>query len=207
MNIFCSQFFKASLLHLQNLYKLNETIGKTVTMLVQTDQLAFRYGNSVLEANNLKQLLILVRILCQIGEFYLRHDKLSDAEMCCQDIATNHPLSYLHIYLRGRIFEYKQDYKQARICYQNSLSINPHHIQSLQQMALVLCHLQEFHLAEKMIRDAIVLNSSLPDSWHILARSLDYQNDSQSAVAYKTCLQLEATHPILPFSSLTRILS
>ncbi|CAF0934877.1 unnamed protein product, partial [Brachionus calyciflorus] len=45
------------------------------------------------------------------------------------------------------------------------------------------------------------------DSWHILARVLDYQNDSQSALkCYQTCLQLETTNPIIPFTSLTRIL-
>jgi Tfp pilus assembly protein PilF len=92
------------------------------------------------------------------------------------------------------------------LCYQNALSINPHHIQSLQQMSLVLCYQQNFHLAEKMIRDAISLNSSMPDSWHILARVLDYQNDNQSSMkCYQTCLQLETTNPIIPFTSLTRI--
>jgi len=200
-------FESATLISLQQIYKLNDTIGKTVTMLIQADQLSIKYGNSILESHNLQEMLVLVRILCQIGEFYLRHDKLNDAEMCCQEIASKHPLSYLHIYLRGRIFEYKQDFAQAKSCYQNALSINPHHIQSLQQMSLALCQVQNFHLAEKMIRDAIALNSSLPDSWHILARVLDYQNDNQQAMnCYHTCLQLEATYPIVPFSSLTRVL-
>ena len=202
-----SSFEAASLLSLQHSYKLNETIGKTTTLLLESDQLALKYGYSHGKAQNIQQILTLVRILTQIGEFYLRHDKLNDAEMCCQEIASIHPMSYLHIYLKGRIFEYRQDYLQAKLCYQNALSINPHHIASLQQMAIVLCQMQNFHLAEKMIRDAISLNSSLPDSWHVLARVLDYQNDSQSAMkCYQTCLQLEATAPVLPFSSLTRIL-
>jgi tetratricopeptide (TPR) repeat protein len=212
---------------LQQTYKLNETVGKTVTMLIQTDQLALKYGNSHAQSNNIQQVLILVKILTQIGEFYLRHDKLSDAESCCQEMALIHPMSYLYIYLvnlrewfrliqvrnnffpvfqKGRIYEYKQDYQQAKLCYQNALSINPHHIQSLHQMAIVLCEMNNFHLAEKMIRDAISLNSSLPDSWHILARILEFQDDSQSSFkCYQTCLQLEATNPILPFTSITRI--
>lgn len=109
---------------------------------------------------------------------------------------------------KGRILEYKEEYTQAKLCYQNALSINPYHISSLQQISLVLCQLENFHLAEKMIRDAIALNSSLPESWHILARILDYQKDNRSAIkCYQTCLQLEATNPILPFTSLTRILN
>ena len=65
-------------------------------------------------------------------------------------------------------------------------------------MSLVLCYQQNFHLAEKMIRDAISLNSSMPDSWHILARVLDYQNDNQSSMkCYQTCLQLETSCDIV----------
>ena len=68
-------------------------------MLLQTDQLALKYGNNSSQTQNIQQVLILVRILTQIGEFYLRHDKLNDAEMCCQEVAAIHPMSYLYIYL------------------------------------------------------------------------------------------------------------
>ena len=84
---------------MQEVYKLNEAVGKTVTILVESDQLALKYGNSMSQSKSLQQLLILVRILTQVGEFYLRHDKLNDAESCCQEIALKHPMSYLHIYL------------------------------------------------------------------------------------------------------------
>lgn len=100
--------FKASLLNLQHTYKLNEAIGKTVTMLVQSDQLALKYGGSALQSQNMQQILILVRILTQIGEFYLRHDKLADAEACCQEIASIHPMSYLYIYLVCLFFNYQK---------------------------------------------------------------------------------------------------
>jgi hypothetical protein len=92
-------FSKASLLNLQNIYKLNESLGKTVSMLVQTDQLSNKYGGSFSQSQNIQHVLILVRILAQIGEFYLRHDKINDAENCCQEISYIHPMSYLHIYL------------------------------------------------------------------------------------------------------------
>lgn len=202
-----STFETASLLNLQNEYNINESIGKTITALVQSDQIALKYGNAYNQSQNVEQLLILIRLLTQIGEFYLRHDRLNDAEMCCQEMASIHPMSYLYIYLKGRIFEYKEEYVHAKLCYQNALSINPYHIPSLQQISLVLCQLENYHLAEKMIRDAIALNSSMPELWHILGRILDFQNDNHSAIkCYQTCLQLEATNPILPYTSLTRIL-
>jgi len=84
---------------MQDTYKLNEAVGKIVTIMVDSDQLAIKYGNTLNQSKNLHQLLILVRILTQVGEFYLRHDKLNDAESCCYEIALKHPMSYLHIYL------------------------------------------------------------------------------------------------------------
>jgi hypothetical protein len=68
-------------------------------MLVQTDQLSNKYGGSFTQSQNIQHVLMLVRILAQIGEFYLRHDKINDAENCCQEISFIHPMSYLHIYL------------------------------------------------------------------------------------------------------------
>ena len=72
-------------------------MGKTVTMLIQNDQMLFKFETP--QTHNIQQILVLTRILSQIGEFYLRHDKLNDAEQCCQEIATYHPMSYLYIYL------------------------------------------------------------------------------------------------------------
>lgn len=197
---------KATLVYMQHSYKLNEAIGKQISMLLQIDRFEAKCG-SIQQCQNVQQNILLIRILTLIGEFYLRHDKLIDAEMCCQEIAALNSMSYLYLYLKGRIHEYKQEIGQAKIHYQNALSINPYHIPSLQQLSIVLCLMEDFHLAEKMIRDAISLNNSLPDSWHILARVLEYLDDSQSALkCYQTCLQLEATNPIIPFTTLTRIL-
>ncbi len=92
------------------------------------------------------------------------------------------------------------------MCYQNALSMNPYHIQSLKQLAVVLAEMKQFNLSEKMIQDAIAINSSLPELWNILAQILEFLEDNQSAMkCFQTCIQLEATDPILPFTSLTRL--
>ena len=89
---------KASFLNLLQTFKLNDAIGTTVSMLVQNDQLSFKYEN-LPNTLNVENTLALVRILTQIGEFYLRHNKLKDAEQCCQEISTIQPMSYLTFYL------------------------------------------------------------------------------------------------------------
>jgi len=108
---------------------------------------------------------------------------------------------------KGRILEYREELTQAKICYQNALSINPDHIQTLQQMAVVVCQLGELHFAEKLIRDAIALNNGSPESWSILGTIMELQKDKQTALkCFQTSIQLESTNPILPFTSITRFL-
>jgi tetratricopeptide (TPR) repeat protein len=115
-------------------------------------------------------------------------------------------VDYIKTLKRGRICEFKRDYQNAKMCYQNALSMNPYHIQSLKQLAVVLAEMKQFNLSEKMIQDAIAINSSLPELWNILAQILEFLEDNQSAMkCFQTCIQLEATDPILPFTSLTRL--
>ena len=214
----------ASFANLQNTFKLNEAIGKTITMLLQTDMYLGKQlnqeqhiqNNNVninyppLAANNQKavgNLLQLIRILSEICEFYIRHDRIQDAELCCHEIGNLHSMSYTFMYLKARIFQHKKDFVNARLCFTNVLSINPSHVSSLEQISICLLHLNELNLAEKMIRDAITINSTLPQLWYILGTILDASDDSESALkCYQTTLQLESTQPIVQFSSLTKIL-
>ena len=152
-------------------------------------------------------LLQLIRILSEICEFYIRHNRIQDAELCCHEIGNLHSMSYTYTYLKGRIYEHKKEYLNAKNCFNNVLSINPSHMSSLEHLSICMFHLNEFNLAEKMIRDAITINNSLPHLWYILGYILDASNDSESALkCYQTSLQLESTHPIVQFSSLTKII-
>jgi tetratricopeptide (TPR) repeat protein len=215
----------ATIANFQNSLKLNEAIGKTITTLLQNDQFPYKYtqnnqqnttGSHNVSANPLVStansktivyLLQLIRILSEICEFYLRHDCIKDAESCCMEICTLHPMSHLAMYLKGRIHQYKAEYRNAKQCFMNALSIDPYHIQSLEQLSIVLFDLGDYSLAEKMLRDAISINNSLPQLWSLLGLVLDAQDDTVSSMeCYQTALQLESTNPILPFKSLTRIL-
>jgi tetratricopeptide (TPR) repeat protein len=215
----------SSMTNIQNSFKLNEAIGKTITILLQNDQFLYKYtqnnlenmttspiscASALLSTSNTKTimyLLQLIRILSEICEFYLRHDCLKDAESCCVEICTLHPMSHLSMYLKGRIQQHKNEHVSAKQFYMNALSINPYHLESMEQLGLVLYELGDYSLAEKMIRDAISVNNSLPQLWSLLGLILDAQGDAESSMkCYQTALQLESTNPIVPFSSLTKII-
>jgi hypothetical protein len=80
------------------------------------------------------------------------------AEQCCTEARLLYPLSYLILFVKGEIHQVgnifqlqshvsspvcvkvRGEWELAKTCYQDSLSINPHHLASLQSLGLT--HLQ-----------------------------------------------------------------
>lgn len=207
-----SNFDNISFANLQNTLKLNEAIGKTIAVFMENDHLLFKTPNGTQQHSNsntksIESLLQIINILVHIGEFYLRHKHIADAESCCNEIRLLHPMSYSYMYLKGCICMAKQDFSQARAFFTSALSINPQHIKSLEQLSVALCYLNEYNLAESMTRDAISLQSSSIQLWSLLGRILEKLNDNESSMkCYETALKLEATDPIVSFTCLNKIL-
>lgn len=198
----------SSFINLEKTFRLNEVIGKTINMLVQTDDSSsFTKESTYLNRRLLENLIVLINILIEIGEFFIRNNRLLDAELCSQEIAQLYSMSHLNLYFKARICQTKKDFKQARVLYTNALSINPNQLETLEQLSRVLYEMKIFDLAESKIREAIALNSSLPQLWSLLGDILIEKNDSNASMkCYETSIKLEATNPIVQFSSLTKIL-
>ncbi|XP_016125056.1 tetratricopeptide repeat protein 7B [Sinocyclocheilus grahami] len=79
---------------------------------------------------------------------------------------------------------------------------------SLQSSAgLILHQLQRYSLAEKILRDAVQVNSTAHDVWNSLGEVLQAQgNDAAATECFLTALELEASCPILPFTIIPRTL-
>ncbi|XP_039597137.1 tetratricopeptide repeat protein 7B [Polypterus senegalus] len=72
---------------------------------------------------------------------------------------------------------------------------------------LILHQLGRYSLAEKILRDAVQVNSTAHDVWNCLGEVLQAQgNDDAATECFLTALELEATSPILPFTVIPRTL-
>uniref|UniRef100_A0A672N8Q4 Tetratricopeptide repeat protein 7 N-terminal domain-containing protein n=1 Tax=Sinocyclocheilus grahami TaxID=75366 RepID=A0A672N8Q4_SINGR len=72
---------------------------------------------------------------------------------------------------------------------------------------LILHQLQRYSLAEKILRDAVQVNSTAHDVWNSLGEVLQAQgNDAAATECFLTALELEASCPILPFTIIPRTL-
>lgn len=73
--------------------------------------------------------------------------------------------------------------------------------------ALILHQLGRYSLAEKILRDAVQVNSTAHEVWNGLGVVLQAQgNDDAATECFLTALELEASSPIVPFTIIPRVL-
>ncbi|KAJ8792144.1 hypothetical protein J1605_019995 [Eschrichtius robustus] len=74
-------------------------------------------------------------------------------------------------------------------------------------LALILHQLGRYSLAEKILRDAVQVNSTAHEVWNGLGEVLQAQgNDAAATECFLTALELEASSPAVPFTIIPRVL-
>jgi len=145
-----------------------------------------------------------IRTWLLTGELYLRLGQVEAAEMCCTEARQVFPLSYLILYLRGAIHQAREEWEEAKTCLQNSLSIYPRHLASLQTLGLLHLRLGSPRLGELALRAAIRLEPADHVSWYNLGLVMEsMEGESETAAnCFATAQAMENTAPILPFSTI-----
>ncbi|KAM4541983.1 tetratricopeptide repeat protein 7B isoform 2-T2 [Odontesthes bonariensis] len=151
--------------------------------------------------------MTLAQIWLHAAEVYIGMSKPAEATACTQEAANLFPTSHNVLYMRGQIAELKGNIDEAKRWYEEALSINPTHVKTMQRLGLILHQLQRFSLSEKVLRDAVQVNSTAHDVWNSLGEVLQAQGNAAAATeCFLTALELEASSPILPFTIIPRAL-
>nr|KAG5714599.1 hypothetical protein BaRGS_007045 [Batillaria attramentaria] len=151
--------------------------------------------------------LLQAQIWLQLAELYLVLNKVSEAEACVVETSSMFPLSHQVYFMRGRVLEHKQLFEEARICYENAIAINPGHTKSLHHLGVVLHHLGDDKLAEKILRDAINADPTSHASWYTLGTVLQaLEQPAAASDCHLMAAGLEASSPIVPFSVIPRLM-
>ncbi|XP_018414021.1 PREDICTED: tetratricopeptide repeat protein 7B [Nanorana parkeri] len=151
--------------------------------------------------------MTLAQIWLHAAEVYIGIGKPSEATACIQEAANLFPMSHNVLYMRGQVSELRGNIDDAKRWYEEALSISPTHVKSMQRLSLILHHLGRYSLAEKILRDAVQVNSTAHEVWNSLGEVLQAQgNDDSATECFLTALELEASSPIVPFTIIPRVL-
>uniref|UniRef100_A0A3Q0S758 Tetratricopeptide repeat domain 7B n=1 Tax=Amphilophus citrinellus TaxID=61819 RepID=A0A3Q0S758_AMPCI len=151
--------------------------------------------------------MTLAQIWLHAAEVYIGMSKPAEATACTQEAANLFPTSHNVLYMRGQIAELRGNIDEAKRWYEEALSINPTHVKTMQRLGLILHQLQRYSLSEKVLRDAVQVNSTAHDVWNSLGEVLQAQGNAAAATeCFLTALELEASSPILPFTIIPRAL-
>ncbi|KFV03741.1 Tetratricopeptide repeat protein 7B, partial [Tauraco erythrolophus] len=151
--------------------------------------------------------MTLAQIWLHAAEVYIGIGKPAEATACTQEAANLFPMSHYVLYMRGQVAELRGNIDEAKRWYEEALSISPTHVKSMQRLALILHQLGRYSLAEKILRDAVQVNSTAHEVWNGLGEVLQAQgNDDAATECFLTALELEASSPIVPFTIIPRVL-
>ncbi|KAM8780423.1 tetratricopeptide repeat protein 7B isoform 1-T1 [Rhynchonycteris naso] len=151
--------------------------------------------------------MTLAQIWLHAAEVYIGIGKPAEATACTQEAANLFPMSHNVLYMRGQVAELRGNMDEARRWYEEALSISPTHVKSMQRLALILHQLGRYSLAEKVLRDAVQVNSTAHEVWNGLGEVLQAQgNDTAATECFLTALELEASSPAVPFTIIPRVL-
>ncbi|XP_067311232.1 tetratricopeptide repeat protein 7B isoform X3 [Pseudorasbora parva] len=151
--------------------------------------------------------MTLAQIWLHAAEVYIGMGKAAEATACTQEAANLFPMSHNVLFMRGQVAELRGNVDEAKRWYEEALSISPTHVKTMQRLGLILHQLQRYSLAEKILRDAVQVNSTAHDVWNSLGEVLQAQgNDTAATECFLTALELEASCPILPFTIIPRTL-
>lgn len=151
--------------------------------------------------------MTLAQIWLHAAEVYIGMSKPAEASACTQEAANLFPTSHNVLYTRGQIAELRGNIEEAKRWYEEALSISPTHVKTMQRLGLILHQLQRYSLSEKVLRDAVQVNSTAHDVWNSLGEVLQAQGNAAAATeCFLTALELEASSPILPFTIIPRAL-
>ncbi|NXV05815.1 TTC7B protein, partial [Cettia cetti] len=151
--------------------------------------------------------MTLAQIWLHAAEVYIGIGKPAEATACTQEAANLFPMSHYVLYMRGQVSELRGNIDEAKRWYEEALSISPTHVKSMQRLALILHQLGRYSLAEKILRDAVQVNSTAHEVWNSLGEVLQAQgNDDAATECFLTALELEASSPVIPFTIIPRVL-
>ncbi|XP_038607105.1 tetratricopeptide repeat protein 7A isoform X2 [Tachyglossus aculeatus] len=161
--------------------------------------------NSTLKQGPMQLWTTLERIWLQAAELFMAQRHLKEAASCVQEASSLFPTSHTVLHTRGKLAEMRGRLEEAKQLYDEALTIHPDGQEIMSSLGLILSRLGRQGLAQKVLRDATRVCSTSHEAWNSLGRVLQGQGHSRAAAdCFLTALDLEASSPVVPFTTIPR---
>ncbi|CAH2254939.1 tetratricopeptide repeat 7A isoform X1 [Pelobates cultripes] len=154
---------------------------------------------------SLQQWVTLEQIWIYAAELFMEQNHMKEAGFCMQEAASLFPTSHTVLYMRGKLAEMKGFLEEAKQLYDEALTVNPDGVKIMHSLGIILNKLGRQSLAEKVLRDAVQIQSTSHEAWNALGEVLQAQVKHEAAVeCFIAALDLESSSPIIPFTVIPR---
>jgi len=148
---------------------------------------------------------LLAKIWLITADVYLNMENSDEAKDCIMEASSIFPVSPEVLCMRGRLNYVQKSFAEAKACLDSALAVAPKHIEAMEKLAVLHNETGSSVMAQKYVRDAIAIDPCKPSLWHILGVLMEAAGEEQEASkCLFTSLDLDATHPILPFTIVSR---
>lgn len=109
--------------------------------------------------------MVQLKIWLLLADVYVTSSLPLEAENCVQEATLINPLSNVMMYMKGKIHVHLSQWHEAKQCFLNAVSANPHYPEGLRALGEAHYLLGESRLAEKYLKDAAKIDPGCPNIW------------------------------------------
>lgn len=138
-----------------------------------------------------------------VAEVYLKCERFADVEECLNEALSLNPLASSIFVIRGKLREFENNYEAAVHLYNLALTSDPTEMRAVDYLSDLLIAKGNSDLAENLLRNAATADVTSHTIWYKLGKVFEKNGDIENSLqCFTYALHLEATCPIVPFSSI-----
>jgi len=142
------------------------------------------------------------------AEAFAQAEQFSDAVDCLQEARSLDDTSAEVYYQEGCMMEMQDLCQDAMSQYNRALSIEFNHIMARIRIAMIYMRAKDYNLAEQMLSTVLRFEPTCHQAWFQLGCVLKEKEgeEKRAAECFQRAVELDKTAPVMPFSTVSRLL-
>jgi len=151
---------------------------------------------------------ILANLWLATAEAFAQAGQYSDAADCLQEVRALDSTKAELFYQEGCMLEMQDMLNEALVQYQRALAIEFNHIMARIRIATICHKSKDLNLAEQMLSAVLRTEPTSHQAWFLLGSVLKEKagEEKRTSECFQRAVELDKTAPVLPFSTIPRVL-